>query len=92
MLIAICLSQIDVIFDLAGAICCSFMLMIFPGVGYVVAHGRYGQFSENSVMYLVAAWSFIVFGCITISLSIYINVLRIMGKLPDPSLEAGVAI
>ena len=68
------------------------MLMIFPGVGYVVAHGKYGQFSENSKLYLVAAYCFIVFGCITISLSIYINVLRVIGKLPDPAIEAAVTI
>ena len=41
--LAIVVKKIDVIFDLAGAICCAFSIFFFPAIGFLVANRRYGQ-------------------------------------------------
>ena len=41
--LAIVVKNIDILFDLAGAIACSFSIFLFPAVGYLIAHYRYGH-------------------------------------------------
>ena len=45
--LAIIVKDIDVIFDLSGAICCSFSIFLFPAVGYLIAHHRYGKRGDS---------------------------------------------
>ena len=46
--IAILVSKIDIIFDLAGAICCAFSIFLFPAVGYLIAYKRYVRRDDNT--------------------------------------------
>ena len=48
LLIAILVRKIDVIFDLAGAICCAFSIFLFPAVGYLIAHKKYVRRDNNT--------------------------------------------
>ena len=99
IILAILVQNIDVIFDLAGAICCAFSIFLFPAIGYLVAHKRYsGDGNDTSHvrsqsrcetwLYLIFAWVFVALGLILIAAAIYINVLRFSGKLPQEVEEA----
>ena len=91
LILAILVEKIDVIFDLAGAICCAFSIFLFPAIGYLVAHHRYsgdGAHARNQSkcdywLYLIFSWVFLALSLIIIAAAIYINVLRASGKLPQ---------
>ena len=100
IILAILVQNIDVIFDLAGAICCAFSIFLFPAIGYLVAHMRYSGDGNDDTshvrsqsrcetwLYLIFAWVFVALGLILIAAAIYINVLRFSGKLPQEVEEA----
>ena len=80
-------SNIDMIFDLVGAITGAFSIFLFPSIGYLVAFHRYGDSlgkdrSCETWLFLLAAWTFLLLGLILIFAAIYINVLRARGMLP----------
>ena len=92
------MSKIDIIFDLAGAICCAFSIFLFPAVGYLIAYKRFVRRDDNTgnkndsgqqtmlksketQIYLVSSWAFLVLGIILIIMAIWINVLRVTGRL-----------
>ena len=79
--LAILVKKIDVIFDLAGAICCAFSIFLFPGVGYLIALKKYSD-AKSSWLYLISSWVFLALGLSLIVAAIYINVMRATGKLP----------
>ena len=105
--LAIAVKKIDMIFDLAGAICCAFSIFIFPAVGYLIALYRYGGArqranSEEAAsvsnrhkcetwLYLASSWVFLALGALLIIAACYVNILRAAGKLPQESAAAAAA-
>ena len=86
--IAMLVQQIEVVFDLVGAITCSFSIFLFPAIAYLVAFTRFnGKIKDSrkadATFYLLASWVFIVLGVTLIIMAIYLNIMRAIGKFKD---------
>ena len=92
LFLAITVQKIDMIFDLAGAICCAFSIFLFPALGYLIASYRFGgrqqQQQQDSTrtcetwLYQMSSCAFLAIGLLLIMAAFYINILRVSGMLP----------
>jgi len=78
--LAILLSNIDIIFDLIGAITCSFSTFLFPSYAFLLALYKYHRNSSQlrnseNLFYGIFAVVFILLGVGAIFVAIYLNVL-----------------
>ena len=85
---ALRITDISLIFDLVTTLTVSFSFFFFPAIGYLLALKNYPntastkQPSLETRFYHVAAWMFLVLGLLLVCSSVFINVLRLIGKIP----------
>lgn len=86
---ALLVSDITILFDLAGAITGAFSIFLIPAVLYLIASRRYGAELEKddreTRLFKAAAWLFVVLGIFVIVLAIYLIVLRAQGLVKKES-------
>ena len=74
-MLAMTLSDIEQIFDFIGSICCGSCTLLFPGMGYLMALGRYGSERKrakwSTTCDKATAWIFLVLFVVVLALFFY---------------------
>ena len=84
--IAMSVENIDTVFEFTGAIGCSSIMFLFPGLGYILALREFGSSHRRkkweTSFYHVMAWVFLVIYVLAIGTYIYTLVLKLLGQMP----------
>ena len=86
------IENIDSIFDLVGSIGSASIMLLFPGLAYIVSFHTFGSSHYrkkwSTIFYYVMAWCFLVFYVIAIALYFYLLVLKY--KPEHSATESGI--
>ena len=79
--IAMSVENIDTVFEFTGAIGCSSIMFLFPGLGYILALREFGSSQRRkecqTTFYHIMAWTFLLFYVQAVSTYIYTLVLKL---------------
>ena len=83
---AIFIKDIAVVFEFSGAVGCSSITYLFPGVAYILALNKYGtsRMKQNWDIrfYHFLSWAFLVIYVAVLGAFFYLEVMKALGKLP----------
>ena len=85
--LAISIEDIAIVFEVCGSIGSNAIMFFLPGVGYLLALRRYGTASMRqkwaTKFWHALAWFFVIFSIFLFALTIVIETLKVLGKVPD---------
>jgi len=81
-------SSIEFVFEVLGAITCSCICFLFPGLAYLVALRRFGKSSDmkkwQTLFNQITAWFFLFMFIVTTGTFIYLEVMKANGAYLSP--------
>ena len=86
IMVALIADDVESVFDFVGAIGCSSISFLFPGLGYIVALQKFGTSRIrkrcDTLFNQIVAWTYIAVWILICVLYIYSTCLKASGKLP----------
>ena len=85
------------VFEFSGAVGCSSITYLFPGVAYILALNRYGNSRMRQKwdirFYHILSWVFLVIYVAVLSSFFYLEIMKALGKLlTEEELETARAL